>query len=191
MVSARVAQRRLGILCWRVAALAVARNSAPDKPGVKAGEWRRPMETLKRRQDYLRLKTGRKWTSPAFVLQVLPQPDDAVQNPPRFGFTVSDRAIATVETTGQRRGGAVKRNRARRRLKEAARLVAPDHARRGFDYVIIGRMDALTRDFADLLADMKTAFHKVHVASAKQGAARRSPGAQPYARPTRSNEADC
>ncbi len=138
------------------------------------------METLKRRQDYLRLKTGRKWTSPAFVLQVLPQGEDAAQRPPRFGFTVSDRAIATIEPGGQKRGGAVKRNRARRRLKEAARLLAPQHARYGFDYVIIGRMDALTRDFAELLADMKTAFHKVHAASAHEGAARRNPIIKPH-----------
>jgi ribonuclease P protein component len=122
------------------------------------------MQTLKRREDFLRLKAGRKWTTPAFVLQMLAQPAGH-QPRPRFGFTVSDKAISTVDPDGKRRGGAVKRNRARRRLKEAVRLVAPDAAKPGHDYAIIGRMDALNRDFADLLADMKTAFHKVHAES--------------------------
>lgn len=151
------------------------------------------METLKRRQDFLRLKTGRKWTSPAFVLQALQQGADAekIQAPPRFGFTVSDRAIATIETSGQKRGGAVKRNRARRRLKEATRILAEQHAKAGFDYVIIGRMDALNRDFADLLADMKLAFHKVHASGAPANATRRPPGIQPSLSRPPGNRSDC
>jgi ribonuclease P protein component len=122
------------------------------------------LETLKRRVDFLRLKQGRRWTSPAFILQMQPQEirSDAAISGPRFGFTVSDRAIATVEESGRKRGGAVKRNRARRRLKEAVRIVAPRAARPGFDYAVIGRQEALERDFADLLADMELAFHKVH-----------------------------
>src|SRR5690606_26002336 len=81
--------------------------------------------------------------------------------PPRFGFTVSSRSVAR-EVDGQRkRGTAVDRNRARRRLKEAVRIVAPEAARPGFDYVIIGRPLALTRKFADLLDDLRRAFHKL------------------------------
>ncbi|MBC8049917.1 MAG: ribonuclease P protein component [Chitinophagales bacterium] len=152
------------------------------------------METLKRRQDFLRLKTGRKWTSPAFVLQTLPQasdPADTLAPPPRFGFTVSDRAIATVETSGQKRGGAVKRNRARRRLKEVTRILAQHHAKSGFDYVIIGRMAALNRDFADLLADMRLAFHKVHASGAAANASRRNSGIQPPLSPPPGSRSDC
>ena len=57
---------------------------------------------------------------------------------------------------------AVDRNRARRRLKEAVRAYTFwPHAQPGFDYTVIGRTAALTRDFAVLLADMETAFRKV------------------------------
>jgi ribonuclease P protein component len=41
------------------------------------------------------------------------------------------------------------------------RLTSVAHAEAGFDYVIIGRASALTRNFADLLVDMRLAFHKV------------------------------
>jgi len=137
------------------------------------------LETLKRRVDFLRLKQGRRWTSPAFILQMQPQESgsDGAIGGPRFGFTVSDRAIATVEDSGRKRGGAVKRNRARRRLKEAVRIVAPRAARPGFDYAVIGRHEALDRDFTDLLADMELAFHKVHDDTRHRRAARsRDPG---------------
>ena len=66
-----------------------------------------------------------------------------------------------IARSGKRRGKAVDRNRARRRLREAVRLTFVAHAETGFDYVIIGRASALTRNFADLLADMRLAFHKV------------------------------
>jgi ribonuclease P protein component len=57
---------------------------------------------------------------------------------------------------------AVDRNYARRRLKEAVRLTFEVHAKPGFDYAVIGRTAALTRDFAAMLADMETAFRKLH-----------------------------
>ncbi len=122
--------------------------------------------TLKRRAEFLRLKSGHKWATPAFVLQGAPRDVEGESNSEliRFGFTVSDRAIASPAADGRKRGGSVKRNRAKRRLKEAVRLTAGTYAKAGYDYVVIGRAQALNRNFADLLADMKIAFHKVHAA---------------------------
>jgi ribonuclease P protein component len=131
------------------------------------------MQSLKKRADFLRLRKAGRWSTPAFVMQGERRGDIAGQSASavwHIGFTVADRAIATIAPDGRKRGGAVKRNRARRRLKEAARLTAPRHARPDFDYVIIGRIDALTRNFADLLADMEIAFHKVHEFSRQSGA---------------------
>jgi ribonuclease P protein component len=65
----------------------------------------------------------------------------------RVGFTATRRI-----------GGAVVRNRAKRRLREAARNLAPLHARPGCDYVFIARTGAGTRPWGRLLDDMKTAL---------------------------------
>jgi ribonuclease P protein component len=62
----------------------------------------------------------------------------------RLGFTATRRI-----------GGAVVRNRAKRRLREAARLLAPLHASPGCDYVFIARQGTVSRPWARLLDDMK------------------------------------
>jgi len=118
------------------------------------------METLKTRAEFQRVQKGRKWVAPSFILQGLRRPSDEADGP-RFGFTVSSKSVAKDSAGGKRRGKAVDRNRARRRLKEAVLLTFVAHSNLGFDYVIIGRACALTRNFADLLADMRLAFHKV------------------------------
>jgi ribonuclease P protein component len=114
------------------------------------------------------VQKGRKWVTPAFILQGFPRVgcEDAA---PRFGFAVSSKSVAKNAGSAKKRGMAVDRNRARRRLKEAVRLTFPAHAKPGFDYAIIGRAAALTRDFAALVADMETAFHKVHQPARKGG----------------------
>jgi ribonuclease P protein component len=118
------------------------------------------METLKSRAEFQRVQKGRKWVTPSFILQGLSRTAGDAENP-RFGFTVSSKSVAKESSGAKRRGKAVDRNRARRRLKEAVRLTFVEHAQAGFDYVIIGRASALTRNFAGLLADMRLAFHKV------------------------------
>ena len=65
-------------------------------------------------------------------------------------------------------GNAVTRNRARRRLKEAAREILPLHGKAGYDYVLVGRLSTLTRAWPDLLDDLRNALAKVH--KAPQGA---------------------
>ena len=66
---------------------------------------------------------------------------------PRLGYTVTKKL-----------GSAVVRNRIRRRLREAAKLVFPEHAAPGFDYVLVARPAALRATFSVLLDDMKRAL---------------------------------
>ena len=70
----------------------------------------------------------------------------------RVGFTCSKKV-----------GNAVARNRAKRRLREVARALLPEHGKPGWDYVLIGRPDVTaTRDFTDLKSDLVNALNKIH-----------------------------
>ena len=65
---------------------------------------------------------------------------------PRIGFTV-----------GRALGGAVQRNRMKRRLREAVRMSLPTSGIAA-DVVINPKKSVLTADFADVLNEVKRAF---------------------------------
>lgn len=120
------------------------------------------LATLKRRADFNRVRCGRKWAGKGFLLQAFPQADP-VHGHARFGFIVSSKALRERGAdASSKRPGAVLRNRARRRLKEAVRLIAPAYALANYDYVIIGRYEALHQSFSRLLEELQTAFRKVN-----------------------------
>ncbi len=108
------------------------------------------LERLKTRRQFLHVAgAGRKWVAPGLILQVCPhEGDEAVDV--RVGFTVSRKV-----------GGAVVRNRARRRLRQAAERVMPDQAAGARDYVLIGRRTTIGRPFEDLVADLETALARL------------------------------
>lgn len=85
---------------------------------------------------------------PGLVLQARRQ--DRAGGATRVGFTASRKV-----------GGAVQRNRARRRLKAAAGRIVPEHAKAGFDLVLIARGTTAKRPFRALLADLKAALKRV------------------------------
>jgi ribonuclease P protein component len=106
---------------------------------------------LTRRAEFLRAAAkGRKAPMPGMVLQALPRDD---KGPARLGFTVTRKI-----------GNAVIRNRTRRRLKEAARLVLAERPVTGVDLVLIGREATRGRDFARLQDDLRRALAKAGVA---------------------------
>jgi ribonuclease P protein component len=112
-----------------------------------------PPPRLKRRAEFLRAaQKGRKAAMPGLVLQVLQRDDTA---PARLGFTVTKKV-----------GNAVVRNRVKRRLREAARLLLRTTPIIGADLVLIGRDTTAARPFLLLLDDLKRALEK---AGAKAG----------------------
>lgn len=68
-------------------------------------------------------------------------------------------------TASRKIGNAVERNRARRRLRSAARAVLPKLAAQGFDYVLVARRETLRRPFPHLVADLKDALKRLGVLS--------------------------
>lgn len=123
-----------------------ATNTAPGSPVAIRGGPAVPGR-LTRRAEFLRVAAkGRKAPMPGLVLQALKRDDDA---PARLGFTVTKKV-----------GNAVIRNRTRRRLREAARLVLREQPVAGTDLVLIGRDATRSRDFAALREDLRRALGK-------------------------------
>ncbi|MGF1445182.1 MAG: ribonuclease P protein component [Pikeienuella sp.] len=123
-------------------------TAAADRPPPTAGV---ALATLKQRREFLACSRARKWVAPGLIVQGRARgPED--QGPPRVGFTCSKKL-----------GKAVTRNRAKRRLREVARQALAPRARRGWDYVLVGRPEAtVSRPFPSLLADVVTAVERLH-----------------------------
>lgn len=102
------------------------------------------IERLKKRADFLACAKAPSCAKGAVLIQARPRDQTPLI---RAGFTATKRI-----------GGAVERNRAKRRLREAARLLLPELARPGHDYVFIARGGATTRPWARLLDDVKSAL---------------------------------
>ena len=83
------------------------------------------------------------------VLQALMRSDGT---PARIGFTVTKKV-----------GNAVIRNRTRRRLKEAARLLLRERPISAVDLVLIGRDTTRGRPFGELIQDFRRALAKAGV----------------------------
>jgi ribonuclease P protein component len=104
-----------------------------------------PPETFRRSAEFLRLAArGRKLSRPGFLMQALVQPGDA---PVRVGYTATKKI-----------GNAVLRNRARRRLREAARLVLAAQPLCGVELVLVCRKETVTLPFATLCASLDSAL---------------------------------
>ena len=99
---------------------------------------------LKCRADFVFVRHGLSERRKALVVQARRRPQsDQV----RLGFTATKKI-----------GGAVVRNRAKRRLRAAAVQLAPRHALPGIDYVFIARKDTADIAWQRLLDDMESAL---------------------------------
>ncbi len=133
-------------------------------------------QRLKRRREFLHVaRAGRKWATPGLVLQVLDRhtltntnagdhADNRSNNRTSnsAGNPVDENNIRIGFTVTRKVGGAVIRNRARRRLRAAVETVMPTHAAPGRDYVVIGRARTNARPFSDLVGDLETALRKLN-----------------------------
>lgn len=105
------------------------------------------MDRLKQRADFLAVASGARVNRDGFVLQRRSRGD---QGPIRVGFTVT-----------KKNGTAPQRNRIRRRLRELVKQVGVISLRPHSDYVLVGRRTALTREFAVMLDDLRSALRRL------------------------------
>jgi len=102
---------------------------------------------LSRRSDFTAARKGRRFRTPAFTAQIAKRSGEAEAGGPRVGLTVTKKV-----------GGAVERNRIKRRLRAAVReadAVASDAAS---DHVLIATREALTIPFDRLARDVAAAL---------------------------------
>ena len=121
--------------------------AAGAQPHICSGR----LATLKCRKDFQSVRKGRRFATAAFVLEGRQRTAQGVAEQARFGFTVA-RAV----------GGAVERNRIRRRLKAAVKSVQMSHARHDFDYVVVARRPALEATFAALVGELARGLDRLH-----------------------------
>lgn len=76
----------------------------------------------------------------------------------RVGYTVA-KTVSKL---------SVQRNLAKRRLREAFRKLAVNHAKAGFDYVIIARKEILDNDFDKIFSDLKFCLTRIHNSAPQQ-----------------------
>src|SRR6185503_17391292 len=112
------------------------------------------MDRLKNRADFLRAARGICRVTPGLTLEICRSDAETI----RGGFTASRKT-----------GGAVVRNRAKRRLRAVAAEVLPLSGVAGTDYVLVARRDTVTRPFESLKADLAQALSAAHLKLGRPG----------------------
>jgi len=99
---------------------------------------------LKKRAEFLHVREGRYRAQGGIVVQMR-------ENPTHTGIRVGFTATKKI-------GNAIVRNRSKRRLREVARTLLPQHGLLGHDYVFIARNGTIDRNWTALLDDAEKAL---------------------------------
>jgi ribonuclease P protein component len=130
-----------------------------------------PLQQLTKRAQFLFVRAGFRAVRPGVLVEARRREDAGAIG---VGFTASKKV-----------GGAVERNRAKRRLREAARRLLPEHGLPGVDYVLVARQQTPSAPWAALLDDLGNALIRLRAdLEAPRGPAKR---AKPPAKSTESD----
>ena len=128
-----------------------ARSSRPESEA-------QGLDRLRKRSDFLRAARGIRRVTPGLTLEIC---DNGESGTVRVGFTATRKI-----------GGAVVRNRAKRRLRAAAAAVLPAAGRAGTDYVLVARPATVGRPFESLKSDLVQALAAAHLKADRSGETR-------------------
>jgi ribonuclease P protein component len=124
------------------------RTQGAERPPRARPQEAQRLGTIKKRADFLAANGGLRAATPGFVLLVRDRKDDDPRM--RVGFTVTKKI-----------GGAVVRNRMKRRFRALAREVVAANGFPGADHVMIGRGNGIERDFGLLRTDLAVALDRL------------------------------
>ena len=108
------------------------------------------LRRITKRSDFIQASHAKRFGVKGFLLQARNRNDD-------------DQAIRVGFTCSKKVGNADARNRAKRRLREITNLILISSAKKGWDYVLIGKKEVTaSRDFIKLKNDLTYALQKIH-----------------------------
>lgn len=155
---------------WPADTFPPPRARPQETVGLRQSPSKARLDRLKTRAEYLRAQKGQRQSARGLGIEVCASPDGTGESAPgiRVGITASRKV-----------GGAVERNRAKRRLRAVAASVLPLSARAGHDYVLIARKETLSRPFAKLTDDLHRAVAAAHEAMDRKTARPQDNGEAP------------
>src|SRR3954447_7824103 len=121
------------------------RPQGAERPPRPRPQEAQRLGTIKKRADFLAANGGRRVPTPGFVLLVRDRQDSDPAM--RVGFTVTKKI-----------GGAVVRNRMKRRFRELAHEIVSVRGAAGSDHVMICRTQGGERDFDLLRTELEGAL---------------------------------
>jgi ribonuclease P protein component len=124
------------------------RPQGAERPARARPQEAQRLTTIKKRADFLAANGGLRVTTPGFILLVCDRKDQDPQM--RVGFTVTRKI-----------GGAVVRNRMKRRFRALAREIVGAKGFAGADHVMIGRSKGIERDFGLLRSELALALDRL------------------------------
>src|SRR6478736_8339512 len=122
-------------------------QGAERPPRARPQEAQR-LSTITARADFVAANAGKRAPTTGFILLVRDRKDSDPTM--RVGFTVTKKI-----------GGAVVRNRMKRRFRALVREIVPAKGMVGCDHVMIGRAKGIERDFTSLRSELASALDRM------------------------------
>jgi len=102
------------------------------------------IKTIKKRIDFIKVsKEGRRFFAKGFILQKYKRTVGLEKDTIRIGFTITKKI-----------GGAVIRNKIKRRFRTIIREIFTKYLKKNYDYVIIANKKSLIMDYKELKSDV-------------------------------------